>query len=185
APTGERFHAPLHAPSIPAALGAEITAVTGFDDWSRRHVSAIRSQHGVTPQDIEGFYDITGLVGQHVDGSGMTVVLPEIDSFNQSDLDAFASRNGLPPFQVDVHRNGRWGNPDPPADEANMDLEIVHAMAPAARLVVYYSSPKDQQVLSMLQAMFGEQAGPTTIVSSSIGTCETPDANAAAQTEES
>lgn len=185
APGGERFHAALGAPSIPPSLRGAITAVTGFDDWSQRHLSAIRSASGVTPEDVESFYDMAGVIGSHVDGSGMTVVLPEIDSFDQGDLDAYASRYHLPPFQVDVHRSAQWGDPDPPADEANMDLEIVHAMAPGARLVVYYSSPKNQDVLPMLQAMLSEQAGPTSIVTSSIGICETPDAQDAAQQEES
>lgn len=185
APGGERFHAPLAAPRIPAALSATVTGVGGFDDWTQRHSNAIRSTQGLSPQDAQSFYDMTGVLGSHVDGSGMTVALPEIDSFDQSDLDAFAAKFSLPPFHVDVHRSGQWGSPDPPDDEANMDLEIVHAMAPAARLVVYYSSPKNVQVLPMLQALFGEQAGPNTIVSSSIGTCESPDEQQAAQAEES
>lgn len=185
APDGERFHAPLDAASVPAALRGVITGVTGLDDWSQRHTSAIRSTQGLSPQDAQSFYDMSGVLGSHVDGTGMTIAFPEIDEFQQSDLDAFADKYSLPPFQVDVHRNGRWGDPDPPDDEANMDLEIAHAMAPAAKLVVYYSSPKNVQVLPMLQAMFSEQAGPSTIVSSSIGTCETPDAQQAAQAEES
>jgi subtilase family serine protease len=182
---GERFHAPLQAAHIPASIAATVTGVGGLDDWSQRRSGAIRSLQGLSPQDAQSFYDMTGVLGSHVDGSGMTVVLPEIDSFQQSDLDAFAARYSLPPFAVEEHRSRRWGDPDPPADEANMDLEIVHAMAPAAKLVVYSSSPKTAQVLPMLQALFSEQAGPRTVVSSSIGTCESSDQQQAAQAEES
>ncbi|HZS16209.1 MAG TPA: S53 family peptidase [Candidatus Dormibacteraeota bacterium] len=181
---GERFHAPTSASVVPVALRSVITGVTGFDDWSQHHVSAIPSPRGVSPKDMESFYDVNG-VRSSVDGSGLTIVLPEIDSFDQSDLDAYAAKYDLPSFDVEVHRNsGAWGDPDPPDDEANMDVEIAHAMAPGAKLVVYYSSPKNTDVLPMLQAMFSEQAGPSTIVSSSIGTCESPDQKAAAQQEE-
>jgi kumamolisin len=184
APGGERFHAPLGVPSIPTDLHGAITTVTGFDDWTQRHQSAVPSTHGVTPTEMAAFYDMAGVRGS-ADGSGLTVVLPEIDSFASSDLTAYASRYGLPPFHVEVHRNAQqWGNPQGIQGEANMDLEIVHAFAPAARLVVYYSSPKSTQALRMLQAMFSEQAGPNTIVSSSIGTCETPDLQPSAQQEE-
>jgi kumamolisin len=183
APGGERFHAALGAPRIPAELRATITAVTGFDDWSRRHTGAIAAPHGVSPADMATFYDMRSVIGG-ADGSGLTMVLPEIDSFADSDLRAFASQQGLPAFNVDVHRDAQWGNPQGVKGEANMDLEIIHAFAPAARLIVYYSSPDDTQALRMLQALFSEQAGPDTIVSSSIGTCETPAVRPAAQQEE-
>jgi kumamolisin len=184
APTGERFHAPLNAPSIPAELQPTVAGLTGLEDWTQSHVSAISSPHGVSPSDMEAFYDMKGVRGSGIDGSGMTVVLPEIDNFTTADLSAYASKYGLPPFNVEVHRNAAWGDPKGIQGEANMDLEIVHAFAPAAKLVVYYSSPKNSQVLPMLQALFSEQAGPNTIVSSSIGTCESPDAKASAQAEE-
>jgi kumamolisin len=152
-----------------------VTTVVGLEDWTERRVSAIRSQNGVSPQDMMTFYDMNGLRSAGIDGSGLTVVLPEIDSFADADLAAYAAKYHLPPFHVDVHRNAAWGEPGSIQGEANMDLEIIHALAPAAKLVVYYSSPKNSQVQPMLQAMFSEQAGPTTIVSSSIGTCETPE----------
>ena len=173
APTGEHFHAPLSAAVIPPALRDTVTALTGLEDWTQHHVSAIRGLHGVSPGDMAAFYDMEGVRSSGIDGSGMTVVFPEIDSFSQADLDAYAAKYNLPPFAVEVHRNKLWGDPGGIDGEANMDIELVHAFAPAAKLVVYYSSAKNVQVLPMLQAMFSEQAGPTTIVSSSIGTCET------------
>jgi hypothetical protein len=184
APGGERFHAPIGTPSIPQVLRGTITAVTGFDDWSQRHLSAIRTLNGVSPADMAAFYDMNGVRGSGIDGRGITVVLPEIDSFAQSDLDAYASKYDLPPFHVEVHRNPRWGSPGGIEGEANMDLEIVHAFAPAAKLVVYYSSPDSSRVMPMLQALFSEQAGPNTVVSSSIGICEAPELKAPAQQEQ-
>jgi subtilase family serine protease len=181
APSGERFHAPLHAASVPASLRGAVTAVVGLDDYDARHLSAIRSAHGMSPQDVLGFYDIGGLRDSGIDGSGMTVVFPEIDSFDQGDLDAYARKYNLPDFKVTVHRQTSWGDPQGIEGEANMDLEIVHAIAPGARLVVYYSSPKNAQAQEMLQRMFAQASGD--IVSSSIGICESPDAQGLATQE--
>src|SRR5260221_4302685 len=142
APDGERFHAPLGAatPSIPEGLRAMITAVTGFEDWTQRHLSAVHSPHGVTTAEMASFYNMNGVRGGGADGHGITVALPEIDSFSQSDLDDFASASNLPHFDVDVHRSLQWGSPQGVMGEADLDLEIVHALAPAAKLVVYYAS---------------------------------------------
>ncbi|HEV7679318.1 MAG TPA: S53 family serine peptidase [Candidatus Dormibacteraeota bacterium] len=174
APGGERFFAPRTAAAVPvpASLQGAVTSVIGFDDWSLRRTRATPTAHGVTPLEMMGFYDIASLRTAGIDGSGLTVVLPEIDSFAQSDLDAYAAKFNLPAFSVEVHRSTRWGSPEGIQNEANMDLEIVHAIAPAAKLVVYYSSPKNSDAQRMLQALFSEQGGAHTIVSSSIGTCE-------------
>ena len=186
APDGERFHASLGAatPRIPEELRATITAVTGFEDWTQRHLSAVRSPRGVTTAEMAAFYNMNGVRGGGADGGGITIALPEIDSFSQDDLDAFASASNLPHFDVEVHRSLQWGSPQGVKGEADLDLEIVHALAPAAKLVVYYSSPDNTRVLRMLQALLDEQGGPHTVVSSSIGTCETPDLKSAAQLEE-
>jgi subtilase family serine protease len=177
APDGEHFVAPRTAAPVPvpASLQATVTSVIGFDDWTRRRTHAAPAPRGVSPQDMIAFYDISPLRSAGIDGGGLTVVLPEIDSFQTSDLDAYAGKFNLPSFNVEVHRDARWGSPQGVQNEANMDLEIVHSIAPGARLVVYYSSPKDADVQRMLQALYSEQGGPHTIVSSSIGTCETPD----------
>jgi len=176
APDGERFSAPRAAVPVPvpASLQGAVTSVIGFDDWSRRRPQASPAPRGVSPQDMIGFYDIAPLRNAGIDGGGLTVVFPEIDSFASSDLDAYASRFNLPSFSVDVHRDPSWGNPTGIQNAANTDLEIVHSIAPGAKLVVYYSSPKDADVQRMLQALFSEQGGSHTIVSSSIGTCEMP-----------
>jgi kumamolisin len=181
---GGRFHAPLGDPTIPASVRAAITSVVGLDDWTEHRTAAVRSPRGVTPQDVMSFYNLDGLRGRGIDGSGLTVVLPEIDSFADSDLAAYAAKYHLPPFHVDVHRDRAWGDPKGVEGEANLDLEIVHALAPAAKLVVYYSSPKTAQVGRMMQAMYSQQGGPRTIVSSSIGICELPDLQGVAQQEE-
>ncbi len=56
----------------------------------------------------------------------------EFDSFDQKDLDMFADSSGLPRFTPEVI----GGLPDEAHGETTMDLQVAHAIAPDARLVV-------------------------------------------------
>lgn len=174
-PDGVRFFAPVSAVTVPASLGTVVNAVTGLDDYPSTRISAIRSANGVSPSDMNGFYNVTPLHDAHLDGSGETVVFTEIDKFDPRMLDAYARKFNLPPFDVSVRQDSAaWGNPDAEAGEADLDLEIVHAVAPAAKLVVYYASPQGTKVDLAAEAAF--KAYPQgAVLSESLGTCETPD----------
>ncbi|MCB1292875.1 MAG: peptidase S53, partial [Mycobacterium sp.] len=65
-------------------------------------------------------------------GKGQTVVVFAFDGFDQSDLDAFAARFGLPAFTPRVV----GGLPAQRSGEATMDLELIHSLAPDAKKVL-------------------------------------------------
>jgi kumamolisin len=180
-PTGRRFYAPSRQPAVPASLRHEIVSAVGFDDYYRATTAAIRPG-GVVPKDVLSFYDIDGLRQQGLDGAGVTVVFPEFMSPGQisqlnRDVASFSSKNGLPAASVTYVHRSQW-KPLPPSDsfaksavvEAALDLEVVHGIAPAARLVVYMAAPQDSTYLSMLNAMVREN--PKAIISNSTGLCE-------------
>lgn len=171
---GVRFYAPREPVAVPAALRPVVDAVTGLDDYPSVAVTANGSAIGVTPAQMEKFYDVTPLIDSGLDGAGTTIVFVEIDKFSMDSLDAFASRFGLPSYRLSVHQNAAWGAPDAEAGEADLDLELAHAIAPAAREVVYYASPQGNGSDLATQAAF--DASPRgAIMSESIGACETPD----------
>ena len=62
------------------------------------------------------------------------------DSFDQDDLDTFADTSGLPRFTPEIV----GGKPEEEHGETAMDLQVAHAIAPDARLVVVNARPTVQ-----------------------------------------
>jgi kumamolisin len=87
---------------------------------------------GLTPPDLLAAYDMQPLRDLGLDGSGETIVFLEFDDFDTRDLNAFTSRFGLPPIRPEVRGRAAQGA----EGETTMDLEVAHAIAPGARLVV-------------------------------------------------
>jgi kumamolisin len=171
---GTRFYATSGEPRLPAPLSEAASGVGGLDDFSRYQAHVIRPG-GLTPTDVRTLYGIDALASRGLDGSGETIVLPEIDDLpNTSDLAAYARKFGLPPFDVTVKRdNARWGRPQgegQPGSEVTLDLEVVHAIAPRAKLVPYISSPQADQSAVAFDALVSQNPGA--IISDSIGACE-------------
>lgn len=144
---------------------------------------------GFTPSQVAGFYNFNPLYKAGLDGSGQTVVFIETDGYSQSDLSGFASGFNLPPFQITGPVvSSSWGlNAPVPAQgcggsEAELDLEIVHAMAPQAHLVVYDAAfqgrPFAQVIVALASAV---DSYPKAVFSISMGWCE--DQSAAQQFE--
>lgn len=100
-----------------------------------------------TPHSLRVAYGIDSLFQQGFSGKGQTVVV--IDSFGsptlQQDVDVFDQQFGLPPISIQViaplneptydPRNDRPGW----AGETTLDVEMIHAIAPGAGIVVLTS----------------------------------------------
>ena len=59
----------------------------------------------------------------------MTVAVFAFDGFDQRDMDSFADWFSLPRFTPEVV----GGMPSQPRGEATMDIQLIHAIAPAAK----------------------------------------------------
>ena len=177
---GERFYAATSDPHQPQWMGGLVTSIAGLDDISRVHAHAVHpgDAPGITPQDLDGFYNFKALHDQHLDGSGITVLFPD-SSPNNVDLDAFDKQFGLPPMQVTVKGDSTPGDPQSlDYQEVTQDLDIVHAVAPQAKLIVYNPSyfGAAQTDADLVQAlirinsdMVSDHLGD--IVSESLGWC--------------
>jgi kumamolisin len=189
------FYAPLGQPTVPAPVSSVATSVLGLDDYPGGNVSfssqgAAQCQGpsspsqigGFTPSSVAGFYNFKPLYTGGLTGSGQTVVFMEIDGFLSSDLQMYANGFGLPAFNVvGPVTNPQWGTPmqfgSACGSETELDLEIVHAMAPGAKLVVYESGINTSgqgavldDVAKALQSAI--DAYPTGIFNLSLGGCE-------------
>jgi kumamolisin len=171
-PNGSLFYAAVDQPQLPPAIAAVAANVSGLDNYSRSRGYAVRPG-GLLPTDVIAFYNIKPLRDSGLDGAGQTILLPEIDDLpNLNDLNKFASKFGLPAFDslLTVKRNTSWGTPEKPQGETVLDLEIIHSIAPAAKIVVYLSAPDFGHSARAFDQMVTDHLG--SIISESLGSCE-------------
>lgn len=171
-PNGTVFYASVDTPRLPASLAAIVTSVSGLDNYRHERTYAVRPG-GLTPTDVLAFYNIKPLQSAGLDGAGMTIVLPEIDDLpNLSDLNRFANEFNLPPYDplLTLKRDPSWGTPEKAQGETVLDLEIIHEVAPAAKMVVYFSAPDVAHADRAFDQMVSDRLG--SVISESLGACE-------------
>jgi kumamolisin len=169
---GTTFYASLDTPRIPPQLAAIVTSITGIDSYTEVRTLAVRPG-GLTPTDVLAYYNLKPLRDRGLDGSGQTIVLPEIDNLpDLKDVNLFAAKYNLPPFDslLTVKRDANWGTPETPQGETVLDLEIIHEVAPKAKIVVYLSAPDLSHGDRAFDQMVTDHLG--SIISESLGACE-------------
>lgn len=118
----------------------------------------------MTPEQVRKAYDIAPLHERGYEGRGQTVAFIAVDAADQRDLDAYTDAYNLPKI------NARVNGPDRRSGhELTMDLEVVHAIAPRARLRVYPIG-SDAHLLDVTDLMVTQN--PRSIISVSVGACE-------------
>jgi len=100
----------------------------------------------LTPDDIRAAYDVDPLIQAGYTGKGVTVAIvePGIGPTFYSDVEAFSREYGLPPASISwVAPNGVEGKltnaPHSGSGELTGDVELVHAMAPDAKILLVLS----------------------------------------------
>jgi kumamolisin len=174
---GELSFAPDGAPHLPAAFGGAITGVLGLD--TRTHMrtgvslapSTLRQAQGVagfTPANLESAYDLGPLHQAGRDGSGQTIALAEIDTFNSADVQSYDQVFGIsaPALQVIKVNGGATARSPEPV----LDIEVVRAIAPRANVLVYESPEDLLSVARMLSQIVSDNR--TKVISVRLGTCE-------------
>jgi subtilase family serine protease len=105
------------------------------------------------PQTLQRVYQAGPLLAAGIDGRGVTVaiILPYTNPWLISDLATFSRRFGLPAAQAQMidfdHAPRPAGSAaDGWVSEGSYDLEMVHVMAPAARLIYLAVPPADTYI---------------------------------------
>lgn len=171
-PAGRAFYAANRAPALPHG----IVGVTGLENWTRGRHHAVRPG-GFGPKDVLSFYNVGPLRAAGLDGSGETIVLPEqydpsmIPTINR-DLALWAKRFGVEPFEVGFRHDKSWGSVDRDIaegalGEVALDLQVIHGIAPKAKLIVYLIADDPNLWPRSEAAMAREQ--PHAIISDSYG----------------
>ncbi|MFL5822329.1 MAG: protease pro-enzyme activation domain-containing protein [Solirubrobacteraceae bacterium] len=189
APGGRRFHSPLSAPQIPGLLRGIVSGVAGLQGGFFPRADDVPSQ-GITPAIGTTAYDIKPLYAQGIKGQGETVAVVESSNFTQSDLDNFAQQYGLPPFKpqnIPIPRDGPATDTSPEGEgEAELDVELIHEVAPAAEILDYNAPGVTSDGFDSLGDMLDKIVadGRAKIVSDSMGYCELGFPGAALQRDE-
>lgn len=144
------FRQRIGALTLPPTMQKRVTAVLGIDDrpQARAHfqlIPATTAAVSYTPLQVGALYDFP----RGTDGGGRTVAIIELGGgFAQADLDAYFGELGIPgPTVTAVGVDGATNRPgkDPTgADgEVLLDIEVIGALAPRARIVVYFAPNTD------------------------------------------
>lgn len=139
---GQLFYASPLQPSLPPDLRGDVSEVGRILSYlphgtARPVLPLDVPRPGLKPTDLLTAYNATPLVEAGYTGQGQTVVVFAFGGFDQRDLDMFADKFTLPRFTPEVVGGPLSGI----SAETVMDLEVVHAVAPNARLVVVNARP--------------------------------------------
>ncbi|MGV0604739.1 S53 family peptidase [Mycolicibacterium sp. XJ1904] len=140
---GEEFYASPEQPGIPSEVRDDVTAVgrvMSYTPYRMKRPDFVPldvPKGGLTPDGLLSAYNATPLADAGFTGEGATIVIFAFDSVEQEDLDLFADTSGLPRFAPEIV----GGEPSEVHGETAMDLQVAHAIAPDARLVVVNARP--------------------------------------------
>ena len=166
--------------NVPDDMKDMVTAVLGLDSrpQARPHFrfrppfTPARSSSGTsyTPLDLARLYDFPG-----GDGSGQCVGIIELGGgYRESDLKAYFSKLGVAEptvvaVGVDQAKNAPTGNPNGPDGEVALDIEIVGAIVPGARIAVYFTTNSDAGFVDAVNRAIHDDTNKPSVISISWG----------------
>lgn len=141
--------------SIDSKIADKLSGISGMDDFIK--ITPLHddiepqlgfSPVGYTPSQIRAAYGVDKLIESAIDGSGQTIaIIVAYDAPNaELNLNTFSSRFGLPACTTEngcFKKVNEYGNTSPLpqydqlwAQEADLDLQAVHSLAPGANIIL-------------------------------------------------
>jgi kumamolisin len=198
--TRYRGHAE-HA-TVPAELGPIVEAIVGFDTrpYARPHFQISRAARGdhaaplaataFSADQLARIYDFP----PDADGTGQVIGIIELASpngsgFRTSDLDTYFKGLGLSTpdivaVSVDGGHNQPGNDPNDPLNadgEVALDIEVAAAVAPKAKIVVYFAPNTAQGFMDVINHAVHDSDHDPKVISLSWGSAEDPTDPAANQ----
>jgi kumamolisin len=180
---GGRYRGRTGAIHIPAELQDVIEGVFGLDNrpqakphFRRRHPRAGARANAVnlsyTPTQVAALYNFpTG-----VNGSGECIALIELGGgYNPADLSTYWSQLNLiqtpnvSAVSIGNGSNNPTGDPNGPDGEVMLDIEVSGAIAPGAKIVVYFADNTDAGFLNAITTAVHDSTNNPSVVSISWG----------------
>lgn len=166
---------PIH---IPESLAGGIAAVLGLDE--RPAASSYHSIHpraasstSYNPRQLTQLYNFPPNTGKT-----QTIALIELGGgYRNSDLKQYWKQLGLPNVSVTAisvggAHNAPTGDANGPDGEVVLDIEVAGAVAPGARLAVYFAPNTDQGFLDAINAAIHDRKRKPSVISISWGAAE-------------
>ncbi|PSB26202.1 S53 family peptidase [Stenomitos frigidus] len=163
---------------LPADLIPIVEGVFGLDDrpQARAHYrrletrAAAQATTAYTPPQLAALYDFP----TQLNGQGQSIAIIELGGgYRSSDLRAYFSRLGLPLPKVVSVSVDRGRNSPSTADSADgeveLDIQVAGAIAPAARLVVYFAPNSDRGFLDAVTTAIHDTRYRPSVISISWG----------------
>jgi kumamolisin len=182
-PDGGSFRGRQGPIYVPSNLVNEIQGVFGLDDRpaARPHMRRLTDVEGIqplaaaprssfSPAQVGQLYDFpTG-----VNGHGQTVAIIELGGgFRKTDLTTYFRQLGIPtPSVVSVsvdHGKNAPAGPNSADGEVMLDIEVVGAVAPGAKIVVYFAPNTDQGFIDAISTAVHDSVHNPSIISISWG----------------
>lgn len=167
-PGGAPYVGSAQAPTLPDPA---IIAVLGLDrrPVAQPHFRIARAQptNTYTPPQVGQLYNFPA-----GDGSGQIIAIIELGGgYVQADLDTYFKSLGLAtPSVTAVSVDSSSNQPGGAADaEVMLDIEVSGALAPAAKLVVYFAANTDQGFYNAISQAAHSSTQPATVMSISWG----------------
>ena len=170
--------------AIPVNLADIIVGVFGLDErpQARAHFRRLTAQVGpeaagdtsYTPIAVSRLYDYPAATG-----AGQTVAIIELGGgFRSSDLKTYFSGLGIKTtpsvtaVAVDGAQNQPVGDPNSADGEVLLDIEVVGAIAPSAKIAVYFAPNTDQGFLDAITTAVHDTLRKPSVISISWGQAE-------------
>jgi kumamolisin len=164
-------------PTLPPAVTSYVVGIAGLNNHYPVHRlgSAPRvgggPAGGYTPNELKKAYDLTPLAAAGYTGSGQPLGLFELDGFRQSNITTYDTFYGLgSPAPATVLVSGGPGRLGSGEIEVELDIEVMHAIAPASQITVWEGPNTDPGVNATYNAMV--TSNTTKSNSTSWGICE-------------
>ncbi len=170
---------------IPQELASIIEGVFGLDNRpavqphfrfrpTRGRQPRAGNARPFTPVEIAKLYGFP----PSLDGAGECVAILEFDGgYKRADLKKYFAELSIPmpkvtAVSVDGAHNAPTGNPEGPDGEVALDIEVAGAVAPKARMAVYFAPNTDDGFINALRASVHDSHRRPSVVSISWGSPE-------------
>jgi Pro-kumamolisin, activation domain/Fibronectin type III domain/PQQ-like domain len=166
-------------PTLPASLASFVVGIAGLNNHyqlqrlgSSPHVPPGGGPAGgYTPTDLKTAYDVSPLASAGYNGTGQGLGLFELDGFHQANITTYDTNYGLgSPAPTVVTVDGGSGPLGMGEVEVELDIEVMHALAPATPITVWEGPNTFVGANDIFNAMV--TSNTTKSNSTSWGTCE-------------
>jgi kumamolisin len=170
-PEGGKFRAYSGKIQLPQELAKSVEGVFGLSNkplWKPRKVGPFATGQvtmSYKATDLAQIYNFP----KGTDGSGQTIAVVEFGGgYKTSDLQRYFKNLGIPmpdieAVGVDGATNSPTGDPNGPDGEVEMDIEAIGAMAPKAKIKVYFAPNDDQGSIDILKAIMNDPDHPNVV----------------------